>query len=616
MHFHACPVGRCSGMSPPQKKPGEQKKKHLKHSPQPAPAAHARFEGASWQQRLDACCGWLACLIVVAAPLVFIARISNFADLPQRTFIQAAAALFCVLGLARAAITGRLVVPRDLCSCALAAFACWALLSTAWSANPYDAFYAAVHWGACCLVALGLAGWMRSDAWLGRFALSVVVSGAAVTTVSFVQLAGGLKGIPSVMVPSAAFANPNVLGEFLSMAILFSASAACFLRRRPVAAALCWLAVAGGLVVLYETYCRAGWLAVVCAALWSAGLLLKRRAGWKRYAPASVLMLGLGLFAVFVLMTQPAVKNSLDDSSQYRLIVWQNALELFKQRPLAGHGAGSFAAMYGSVVNTWQTDPSFGKDTQIRRAHNDFVQAAVELGLPGTALQIVLFGGALLLALRLMNARRTAFEQFILYAGSGALVAFLVTACFGFPLQRSVTPLLAFACAGMISALYCREKNAFFVFSRRGAAAAAALICAAAGIVVLRFNLHDIESDGYYKRAVAFEKRGNNANARALARRAQEARPARMDVLTTLGRACITTGRLDEGIGALQTVTARQPYNLNALFILGAGYANAGRSAEALEVFRRVLEIKPDFIEARRIVCRLKTQGRVTVNFR
>jgi predicted Zn-dependent protease len=89
-----------------------------------------------------------------------------------------------------------------------------------------------------------------------------------------------------------------------------------------------------------------------------------------------------------------------------------------------------------------------------------------------------------------------------------------------------------------------------------------------------------------------------------------------MDVLTTVGRAYVTTGRPEEGIDALETVTARQPYNLNALFILGAGYANAGRSAESLEAFRRVLVIKPDFEEARRIVSRLKSQGRVKVNFK
>ena len=72
--------------------------------------------------------------------------------------------------------------------------------------------------------------------------------------------------------------------------------------------------------------------------------------------------------------------------------------------------------------------------------------------------------------------------------------------------------------------------------------------------------------------------------------------------------------QVTEGIAALQTVIKNQPYNLNALFILGVGYANVGRSAEALETFRRVLAIKSDFVEARSIVSRLKASGRVKVN--
>ena len=111
-------------------------------------------------------------------------------------------------------------------------------------------------------------------------------------------------------------------------------------------------------------------------------------------------------------------------------------------------------------------------------------------------------------------------------------------------------------------------------------------------------------------------KKGLNVKALDFGLQAIAACPGRMDVLTTVGRAYITTGRLDEGIAALQTVIKQQPYNLNALFILGVGYANAGRSAEALETFRRVLAIKPDFVEALPIVSRLKASGRVTVNLK
>jgi O-antigen ligase len=600
-------------MPPASRKKG---KKYPKQTKQPAAPAAVFLLPRSWEDRLELCVGWVVCLIIVATPFVYNARLSNFADLPQRTAVQAGIALLCVFGLARSAVLCRLVVPRDICSCALAVFACWALASALWSANPYEALFSSVHWAACALAALGLIAWMHADTWLGRFVFSVVASGALVTALALCQMLGWVTGIPSIRTPSAAFANPNVLAEFLSMTIVVSVCAGLYLRRRVVLAALCWLVVAAGLVVLYGTACRSAWLAVVCACVWIAVLALKRAAGWKLCVPAALLLIGMAGYVGYVSMTHSAVKRTLDGSAQYRLIIWHNTAEIVKQRPVTGYGAGSFASMYGAVLNVNEQDRTFGKEKQVRRAHNDFVQTAAELGLPGVALLLLFFMGALLISLRLMVPQRTPFECFILLAFSGALVAFMVTACFGFPFQRALTSLLACMSAGMVISLYSRERSMFFIISRRGFLIAGVLGAAAAGIVLLQFNMGAIASDGFYKRAVAMEKRGNNAKALEFSGKAHALRPGRMDVLTTLGRAYITTGNLDEGIAALEIVTSRQPYNLNALFILGAGYANAGRSAEAQEVFRRVLEIKSDFVEARQVVSRLKAQGGVRVNFK
>ena len=120
------------------------------------------------------------------------------------------------------------------------------------------------------------------------------------------------------------------------------------------------------------------------------------------------------------------------------------------------------------------------------------------------------------MALRLMNAQRTDLEQFVVFAASGALVTFLVNAFFGFPFQRALTPLLAFLSAGMIIALYCRQRGAFFYLSRRGPLIAAVLGIAVLGALLLRFNLGIIESDAYYKRALAMEKKGLNVKALGL----------------------------------------------------------------------------------------------------
>jgi len=422
--------------------------------------------------------------------------------------------------------------------------------------------------------------------------------------------------IPSVKIPSAAFGNPNVLAEFLCITIVFSACAAWFLRRRLLLAVLCWLVCTSEILVMYYTRCRSAWLALACVVLWVFGLLLKRYRGWKFFVPALALMLCVGGYAGFKFATQPSLRGSFDGSAKYRLIVWNNTFELLKQKPVLGFGAGSFSYMYGDVINVNQQDLVFDKTVQIRRTHNDFLQTAVELGLPGLLLLVSFAGGALIMALRLIVPQSTTRDQFMVFAASGALVSFLVNSSFGFPFQRALTPFLAFLSAGLILVLYCRKHKMFFSVKRRGAVIAAMLCVAVAGVLLLRFNLTIIESDMYFKRALAMEKKQQNARARHFALQAIGERPERMDVLTTLGRAYITTGQLDEGIAALQTVTSRHPYNLNALFILGVGYANAGRGAEALEAFSRVLTIKPDFTEARTIVSRLKARGSVKVNLR
>jgi Flp pilus assembly protein TadD len=147
--------------------------------------------------------------------------------------------------------------------------------------------------------------------------------------------------------------------------------------------------------------------------------------------------------------------------------------------------------------------------------------------------------------------------------------------------------------------------------------AAAALLCvliAAAGIALARFNVNNLVCDRYFLIAMSMEKRGANRRALAAAQTAHARNPHRMDVLSTLGRACITTGKTKRGISALKKATTGHPYHLNALFILGVGYAHAGMNKEALETFKKVLRIKPDFPEAKKIIATIKSRGRASVN--
>lgn len=73
-----------------------------------------------------------------------------------------------------------------------------------------------------------------------------------------------------------------------------------------------------------------------------------------------------------------------------RLAIWKVGLELVRQHPLRGVGAGCFLAAYSQAV-----DPSCPPDLRVRSAHNTFVEAAAELGLPGVVLLAGVLAGPL-----------------------------------------------------------------------------------------------------------------------------------------------------------------------------------------------------------------------------
>jgi hypothetical protein len=108
-----------------------------------------------------------------------------------------------------------------------------------------------------------------------------------------------------------------------------------------------------------------------------------------------------------------------------RLTFWRDTIEGLTWR---GHGIGSFVSMfpaYGDGIDLVSIQPT--------HAHNDFLELAFELGLPGVIL------GALLVGMVLWRARER--ERLV-------LLTLGITALFGFPLHMACTAFLFGAVAG------------------------------------------------------------------------------------------------------------------------------------------------------------------------
>ena len=187
---------------------------------------------------------------------------------------------------------------------------------------------------------------------------------------------------------NSLFFDPNIYGRFLAVVMIFLAAVLLWSRRpRLVAAAVVALAVLWGGLVL--TLSQSSFAGLLCGLL----LLGALRFSWRAVVPA---LGALAVAALLVVLVFPGVVRldlgnaaRLDDATSGRYVLIRGGLELAKERPLLGWGAGSFAAEYDRHA-------AAGTPPVVSASHTIPVTVAAEQGLLGLLVYVAL----LIVALR------------------------------------------------------------------------------------------------------------------------------------------------------------------------------------------------------------------------
>jgi O-antigen ligase len=202
------------------------------------------------------------------------------------------------------------------------------------------------------------------------------------------------------------------------------------------------LVAAFGVLLVLPRLTRRAYGMWALLALLVATMLINRSA-----TPFAVLAAGLlahaprllrrrtALAAAIVMCTFAAsdAAHRLDRVLTYRINPWKAAVAMIGERPLTGFGAGTYGSQYSRFADPEFANPHFvGSYAQ---AHNEYLQAAAELGLPAALLLAAAF------ALVIRGARRDPALLSILVAGAVAALTW-------FPLQRPETALLLLAACG------------------------------------------------------------------------------------------------------------------------------------------------------------------------
>ncbi len=279
--------------------------------------------------------------------------------------------------------------------------------------------------------------WLRSRERLIHFLYCLFIPLFVLALVTLVRHAGEGFSFASV----TEVVQPYFRNHVVYSAMLMTLVPVLWLARRQAKRKLGWnLAIAGILVALYFSFARGAWLALLVG--WVAYLLLQKRLLVYGYGIALLL-----LFAGFIwlkhddryLQYAPDYKTTIfhpefsehwratyqgkDVSTVERFYRWIAGVRMIEEKPITGFGPSSFYSTYRPYTvpayRTWVSD-----NPQKSTIHNYFLLTAVEQGVPGLILFLLLFGAILFYAERIYHWGQSDWKRH-LAAGIGVIVVML-----------------------------------------------------------------------------------------------------------------------------------------------------------------------------------------------
>ncbi|MCB9871879.1 MAG: O-antigen ligase family protein [Planctomycetes bacterium] len=228
---------------------------------------------------------------------------------------------------------------------------------------------------------------------LTRMLAATLPTGATVALWTLAQAFGWIDALPGVHDVTATLGNRNAAAEVLALCGAASALLAVGPRGESVSARLRWAAVVTLAACTAALVCngsRSGLLALPVGCL--PALL---RPG--RVPILAVLAAGVGLWwALGDAPRAPQQPNTAavaaPSTVEVRLELWRGGLDMVRDRPILGHGSGQFGTEYPRYRRgrEWELSTFGGRFLAApAAAHNDFLQVAIETGLPGLVLLLV-----------------------------------------------------------------------------------------------------------------------------------------------------------------------------------------------------------------------------------
>lgn len=351
-----------------------------------------------------------------------------------------------------------------------------------------------------------------------KMLLALPITAMIVSVMGLFELSNGVARI------SSSFGHPNFLAAVLAMTLPVTLYYFFVGPMRFVMAVSLWLQV----TALLLTYSRASWVAagVATATVLAGWMVLSRGSGASFRSRA----LSLGILAIIIvssaLVAQQLASRAADDYKKFseqeltgnplsdrfknisnfssgsgavRTYIWKDSIDLLRANFLFGVGPDNMGRVYALYYRDEPNRPTFAREMIADRAHNEFLDTGIALGVIGLALwlgviAVIGWSGLRTLLRTREQSARDAHERLFTIALLSSLAAYLLTNQFGFSVTVSAILFWTVA-AGLIKQSVPEGVGAKHLAIRSRIVAGVAVVFI--GLVCLRVNVLSLVASHY-----------------------------------------------------------------------------------------------------------------------
>lgn len=296
----------------------------------------------------------------------------------------------------------------------------------------------------------------------------IMITGGVEAFFGQLQVWGNHNAYHKIFKVTGTFFNPSLFAGFLLASFPFVLFIISTPRKSKWMEGLYWVSIIAAALILSImpiTQSRAGWLGLI-----SAGILWffyyydfseKLKILFFNKRKALVVATGISIASITI---GYGLYHFKKDSADGRFLIWKVACQLVLDKPILGHGFNTFQANYISAqAKYFEERKGSQKEKQlagsVNWAFNELLQLAVELGIPGAILFILLLGYAVFFR---MGSSLRKEERIIIYTARSCITGIMVFSFFSYPFYSLSITLLLFYSLGILSGY---AKKSFSVFS-------------------------------------------------------------------------------------------------------------------------------------------------------